>query len=311
MANFKITFLELSNAVTHALSGTPNANNPASQIVNRAVDYLVNMRSWRWRQKLFSLDFASVTITSLVRASGIVTVTCTSHGVYAGQAVRISGTAAASTLFDGVWTVSGAADANHFTFTQNAGPDEAATSPGVMFRSYIALPADFGSLLTVQSAANSFRCCQPASMQEVIEMRQFGFSTAYVLWYAESWIPQLTVTSEPAPCLEIYPTPTAAFLGALQGVYLRRLPTMSANTDMPDMPGNFHSLLMTLCRAFAVSTEEQQSGEDWAMFNAMLPTYAAEDGFAQGSPAGRMRSQLSPRNTPVAQFYPNGRITTN
>lgn len=312
MANNTYTFLTLQNAVTHALAGTPNANNPASFIVNRALDYLVSLRGWIWRQKPLSLDYTQHTISAITRVSALITVTSSvAHNLVPGLAVFISGTVSSTNVpLNGAYTVATIVSTTIYTVLQSGSPpDDSSVTGGSWLGGAINLPADFAGFVTLKSATNSFRDVISTSMEDLLDRRQFAYGSTYELYYAVSFIPQTTTTSEPTPCIQVFPTPIQSQVGALQGIYNRRIPPMVGNTDLPDIPSTFHNLLYLLCRAFAVSSEEDQTGTDWSMFNSMIGGYADEDGAMQGPMQGKMRSTLHPRTYPVSQFYPNGRIT--
>lgn len=312
MANNLYNVTALTTAITHALAGTPNANNPPLQIINRSLQYMSDLRPWLWRQKPFSLDFTANAISTMTRVSSTITVTTTlAHGLIVGLPVAISGSIGSTTTpFNGSFTVASVASATVFTVVQSGNPpDDVATTPGTWLGGFAPLPADFSQVWVLKSATNSFRDVMPTSMEDLISRRQFAYGSSYELFYCVSYLPQTTLLVEPQPILQLFPTPTVSLAGALQGVYLRRIPALVNGTDMPDIPSPFHELLLVLCRALAVSTEEDQMGTDWALFDKMLPTFAAEDGMMQGSRFARMVSTLHSRTYPVSQFYPNGRIT--
>jgi hypothetical protein len=313
MANDTYTFAALQAGVTHALAGTPNPSNPATLIVNRALDYLVSLRAWIWRQKPLSLDYLQHPNSSITRVSSLITVnTATAHGLIPGLPIVLFGVTSSTTVpLNGAYTVASTPTGSQFTVLQSGSPpdDNAPSAPGSWLGGYITLPADFASFVTLKSATNSFRDVIPTTMEDLLDRRQFAYGSTYELYYCVSYIPQSTTTSEPTPIIQVFPTPTQAQVGALQGIYCRRIQPMVGGTDLPDIPSTFHHLLYILARAFAISSEEDQSGTDWQMFNTMLATYATEDGAMQGPMQGKMRSTLHPRTYPVSQFYPNGRIT--
>jgi hypothetical protein len=236
MANLTFSFSALQDAVTHVLARTPNSKSPASQIVNRALAWLVKKHPWTWRRMTFNASL-------------------------------------------------------------------------VIAQAYVTLPADFASLHVLKSAAGSFNVVEPVSLETLMEYRQYEFPASNQLYYCPSYLPQTSATAEPAPVLQIYPTPSASSANALAGIYNRRIRMMTAGTDLPEIPGDYHDLLLVLCRAFAAATEDEQVGPDWVLFNAMLPDYIAEDAMASGWSIGRMKSTVGGATLPLSQFYPNGRIT--
>ncbi len=299
-------FQGLQRAVTHVLAGTANANSPATEIVNRALNMLVKVRPWRWRQKAMSLSFTSLTPSSLVRASNVVTATVAGHGLTSGASIRVTGSTGTTNAFDGSFTVVSIVDANTFTYAQ-AGANETATAPGTIILGYCVLPADFSAMIALKSAVNSFREVRATSLDDLLERRQFAYGANYETWYALSYLGQTSLTTEPTAILELFPVPVSAVVGALQGFYYRRVPNLNNATDLPDIPGEFHELLRVLCRALALSTEEDQLGTDWQLYQRMLAEFDADDGAAQGVVIGRMTSTIH-RGQRISQFYPNGRV---
>lgn len=295
MANQRYTFLQLQTAVTHALHGTANSNSPAAQIVNRAVGYLAKRHNWRWRQRPLSLDLSSYAITTLARASDLVTVTRTAHGLVAGVTVNIVGSVATTNAFNGQFTVNTVPTANTFTYVQ-AGANETATTPGSYIPGFIPLPTDFDEIVTLESNGRSLRSFHPCEIHELMARRANSVVvTTLDLWYALSWLPQASVTAAMTAVLEIWPILATATPGLFQGMYRRIIPLMSADTDYPDIPDAYHDLLMVLCRAMAQSTEEDAAGQDWQLFNAMLPDYIASDSRSTGVIAGTLARTIRMR----------------
>lgn len=185
-------------------------------------------------------------------------------------------------------------------------------------QSYIELPGDFDQLKVLKSAYGTFRDVVEVSLDKLAELRQFAFGSSFEMYYSLSWNIHTgdndddnDVDEWMLPSLEIFPTPSADAPSALQGTYLRRIPMMELeDDDGPEIPGQYHHLLLVLCRAMAVSSEESQAGEDWRLFNQMLPTYTDKDGRIGGWSAGKMRATVGRSAYPlVSQFWPNGNIT--
>jgi len=298
----------LETSITHALHGAPASSGyTAADIANLALGYLVKKRPWRWRQKLMSLDFKSLTPVSLTRAANVVTAVINAHGLPVGAAFRITGSTAVTDGFDGTFTIASVVGVNSVTWSQ-VGAAEVATAPGTLVKGYVELPEDFAGIITINSATSSFRAVLPCSIMELSQMRQMSAGAAYQTFYAVSWLGQATTILIPTPILEIFPSPTVALVGALQGAYWRLIPKMAAGTDYPDIPADLHDLLDVLCRAMAVSLEEDVTSSEWQRFNAMFAEYAAEDGAAVGPVVGQLANTLG-RGYGTSQFDPNGRIT--
>lgn len=178
--------------------------------------------------------------------------------------------------------------------------------------SQVNLPTDFDSLKTVKSSYGTFRDVAIVSLEKLSELRQFAFASSFELYVAVSWRPPVDDELTVQPILEIFPTPSASASNSLNGFYLRRIPALDVGspTAEPQIPEAYHALLLVLCRAMAVSSEESQAGEDWRLFNQMLDTYTDKDGRISGWNAGKMRNLVGRSAYPlVSQFWPNGNIT--
>lgn len=160
-------------------------------------------------------------------------------------------------------------------------------------QSYIALPLDFAQILTIKKAGDANNLVKPVSLDVLIQQRQTGAASIAELYYALSAQPQASLTAEPTQIVELYPTPTATTVGFLVGTYIRQVPKLTGSTSLPDIPAYLHPSLRVLCRAMAVSNEEQQEGSDWALFERMIAPLMVEDGQATGY-LGRARGGLAP-----------------
>lgn len=171
-----------------------------------------------------------------------------------------------------------------------------ATLSIVADQSYVNLPADFGELLQIHAAASSTGLTfQPASLEQVALSRVYTPITAGVtFFYAISTPVQTLATDTMAQRLELGPTPDAAYAAGIAIVYLALPREMTGDTDVPEVPYGFFSLLRRAVRAFAVSDSVQQAGHDWELLNRQLGDYVAADTFAAnpGGQAGQLVSQL-------------------
>lgn len=184
--------------------------------------------------------------------------------------------------------------ANHAPWTWR---QKALSVPSVANQSYINLPTDFQEFLTVKRAGDT-TCgmVESVTIDRIIEARQSGATTLAAggagLFYCLNFTPQTSVTAEPTPIVELYPTPTSLINPFLVGVYLRQIPKLSGSTDLPDIPSTFHELLLWWCRAYAVAYETGQFGADAQMVSNLLAECERLDGRSQGH-VGRMRGGLA------------------
>src|ERR1700693_1890679 len=130
------TLLDLQNAITHVLAGTPNALNPATALINRAINWVATRTYWHFRQRQFALSVIQNANVSITRGSdGMTTtvVTVNPHGLYNGAQVQIVGsvtTTPGDVPFNSSYIVASVVNATTFT-VQNAGnPSDTASTPG-------------------------------------------------------------------------------------------------------------------------------------------------------------------------------------
>lgn len=119
-------------------------------------------------------------------------------------------------------------------------------------------------------------------------MRSYGtYTGASPQYFAITFSSQQSAAALPLYKLEIFPTPTATVASFISGIYFRRVALLTGDTNYPDLPALFHPLLARLCRAMALSYEEQaatgHAAEEWAVFQQQLVHYINEDGRNQTS----------------------------
>lgn len=290
-----------------AISGVTtdfDTGNAAVDLVNDSVQFLAGEHDWSWTRRPLILDFATVAITTIVRTSNVLTITKTTHGLLAGDYIRITG----STSADGQYYVASVTSANVFTCNQ-AGDDESLATAGSYIKGFVALPADFHGLVTLERNA-MIRSARAVSMQRITQYR--SANGTYIVgpvgcFYAVRASPQSATTSAGTLRLELFPTPTEAETAALAGEYKRAIPTLAAGSDIPDIgPGGpIHACLRTLVRAMAISTEEERAGEDWRRYERMLETCKARDGDAQAN-LGQIEGGVGEQDTYIDHLYPTG-----
>lgn len=303
--------------IRSVLHGNACADLPMIETANRALQYLWSEKPWQWRRRLLSLDIAASTPTSYVRSSNVVTVVLTTHGLSTGSMFAITqSTAPNGFSFNGVFQVASVVDANTFTFNQVASDGTCdgtnGTSTGKLVRSYLVLPEDVGEIETLNGPPNTFYRVFPASMDEVIDRRRY-YVTITDYFYCMSYRDQLTPDGEPRPVLEMSPVPIIPFtigipaIGFFTGAYFKRIPLLVNDSDVPNMPGRFGDIWLTLCRALAYSNETEQAGQDWAMYHGRIAKEWGDDANIGGPFKGRMVNTLG-RRLGQANFVPRGNI---
>jgi hypothetical protein len=168
------------------------------------------------------------------------------------------------------------------------------------------LPDDFGDLIDLVGSTvardTAVRKADPATINRV---RVFGITSNFSLVYFLGQKSQTAVTAPGKRVLEIAPLPTADLADALYLTYRKLIPTLSGDTDVPNIPYGYFELLRRLVRAIAVSDTIQQAGHDWQLFNSMLIDYKAADTAAGGSDVGTLRSQVDDMDSDVLRIAPH------
>lgn len=247
--------------------------------------------------------------------NGVAWVYYPNHGLQSGLYVSLINVTSAATdgsSFNGSYEIQ-TPDGNTFTYANpgttgsNAPQDlnPQSISPngyGQWIGGQVTLPSDFSSMKTLAAPNLSLRVVAPVTLGQLMERRQYSLGSTLECYYAVSYLPQASVTTEPAPTMHLFPVPTFAQQNYLQGFYIRRLPQLVNSTDVPDVPSNFQTLVYHACRAFAVSNEEDRAGEDWRITN-MLVTQLSEHDAVNQEPQGYMRKTVTSDWMPSGNYF--------
>jgi len=125
---------------------------------------------------------------------------------------------------------------------------------------------------------------RPASLDLITRYRTGGgiFTAGpFNFLYAIRTVPQSAASATPTKRLELYPTPAAAETAALTGEYTRFVPKLTGGTNVADIGVGCFPTLRRLCRALAISTEEERAGEDWRAYERGLAQCKLRDGDEQ------------------------------
>lgn len=156
---------------------------------------------------------------------------------------------------------------------------------------YADLPTDALEVQTLRYAADVQGYLQPSTIADLLLWRQGIWIEQLPTgqqFYAVGWQPQITAGDVPRARLELWPTPAESIADAIKGTYLRVIRKLTGEDEYPDMPAPFHQALKLLVRALAVSNQEQQEGEDWRLFQQLIPSFMRADGSQQTN-LGMMR----------------------
>lgn len=172
----------------------------------------------------------------------------------------------------------------------------------VAAQDWAALPSDLIQIRSLRRKAPGLRQVIPSTLDTIALLRQqVGYTGGDYFW-ALAWEPD-----EPAvPYLELYPTPADNETGAFQGFYLRKIPDLASSSDIPAIPIYLHPILKHLCRAFAISNEQDRMGIDWEIAQAGIQDAIKKDGSGQPD-VGTLYRQIrttSGESYDMERFYP-------
>lgn len=90
---------------------------------------------------------------------------------------------------------------------------------------------------------------------------------------------QTTASTLPTQTIYVFPKPPSSVSAAFDMIYLRVIPKLSADTDVPDMPAKFHILLKQAVRAHALSEDHNEpfASQEMERYQAMLDAFIKED----------------------------------
>src|SRR5690606_34861489 len=158
---------------------------------------------------------------------------------------------------------------------------------------YLAMPADFGSIVAV-GPGSLRRPLWLTTIDYVVQLRQNGQSESTAFWGALVQPGQASASqAPPAARLALYPTPSTTTADAFTLTYRAGWTALSADTDVANLPEFFEPLLVEMVSAFAKSREEMDPAVRQATIAAIKagPVFAAvvaEDGSRQAH-CGPMR----------------------
>lgn len=146
------------------------------------------------------------------------------------------------------------------------------------------LPADFGGMVQLWGNASPYNTkrFRPVHNWELPIIRQQATAVAAnavlatTIFYAVTGKTQASATALGKYQLELAPTPGATTATAFKLVYLRLPGTLTSDTDVPDLPPDFHDVMLQAVRAFATMRESiATSADDWSRLHEMLKAQIA------------------------------------
>lgn len=176
-------------------------------------------------------------------------------------------------------------------------------------QSYVELPADFGELNSLTYPGTLLKAMTPTSMAQLQRMRATTvLSPRYQYFYAintgriDDDFPEDGLTIQ---VIELYPTPTESVTDALTITYLRDVPELTDNGDIPMVPEWLEHCLVLLCRAKAsVIEDDDPNCPSLQEYNRVLKSMIARDSRSQ-TRYGIMRGGLYADADGLDPFYPS------
>lgn len=123
--------------------------------------------------------------------------------------------------------------------------------------SRIGLPSDVERISNVYRGRPNSGGAFVSTMEELQELEEsYITGSSYITGYSFEW-GTATAKSVPVPVLRVWPPRTSEDVDALSCIYLRAWPTVDNEDDTIPIPPFMESLFIEICRAYAVSYEDQ------------------------------------------------------
>lgn len=252
--------LNLQRLRDHALAilgEQHDARVDATEVVNEAGRYLVSMHPWKFLERpraLLSFS-APISISNATWTESTKTLTkASAFGDYTftkGDRIQITdGTGATA----GYYNIASKTSDNAITLETSIGSDADGETDidGTICFPYVALPADFDTLVKVESTNNYTRQVILTSLGHIETLRGDITEATLDYYVAIEYPAQPTTTDQqPGARLCLYPTALSASTDALSVVYRAGWVELSSNSQVSHVPAEYDALLSELVRAFA------------------------------------------------------------
>ena len=176
-------------------------------------------------------------------------------------------------------------------------------------QSYVELPADFGELNSLTYPGTLLKSMTPTTFAQLQRMRATEvLSPQYQYYYAintgriDDDFPEEGLSIQ---VIELYPTPTESVTDALTITYLRDVPDLELDADVPQIPLWLDHCLMLLVRAkAAVIEDDDPDSPSIQEYNRVFKQMIARDSRSQ-TRYGIMRGGLYPQADGLDPLYPS------
>lgn len=176
-------------------------------------------------------------------------------------------------------------------------------------QSYVELPFDFGELNSLTYPGTLLKAMTPTTMAQLQRLRATQvLSPRYQYFYAinsgriDDDFPENGLGVQ---VIELYPTPVDSVSDALTITYLRDVPELDGDGDVPMIPEWLEHCMVLLVRAkAAVIEDDDPNSPSLQEYNRVLKTMIARDSRSQ-TRYGIMRGGLYPDADGLDPFYPS------
>lgn len=178
---------------------------------------------------------------------------------------------------------------------------------------WIALPTDFGEIISLMPASSLLGSVTPASMSQIDNMRAAAIATPTgSFWYAVEFLGS-AAQNPPTPRLAIWPTPTTSTVGALILRYRAGWTLLGGDSDVAVVPGFCEGLLrqcVVICARGYLEEDEMTLAERFEVLagSALYHMARQRDGMTQQN-VGPMQGGAVADMGPTTQLYnPDARV---
>lgn len=251
--------------IDHALAGEISTEIDKIGLVNRAGEFLYSMHPWAFtkrRSKLIDTR-AEITVSNATwtEASLLVSKTnaFTNYSFVEGDQFQVTGGANALLTNSAVTFIEVASATNSgVVLYQSLGSDADGDSDidGTIRANSVSLPADFRSIIDIQSTDSLIRGVKMVSIQTINELRTTQLDVSADWDYCGAVVYS---GSPPVPILELWPTPSRKVLGEFTIFYKKRWTRKYTDSDLLDFPEFVDHLFLEIVRAYAKSYEHNAS----------------------------------------------------
>lgn len=269
-----LTLAQLREYAKHAIGGgdpsviVVDAATTLNQWVNEAGTLLVSAYTWKFLERPMRYgSFERVDVTGAVYSHSTRTLTkAGAFSTFYHDAGAVFVASSGTGVVAGEYGIAGRVSDDAITLLGDGlgqSADGSSNVSGHVVYSYVRLPADFHSLVSV-TVSERFGRVELTSLSDLMRRRTFDVPYGPDYWAAVSHPPQTSSgSSAPAPILLLWPTPkhiSSTDDDALVVVYRAGWQPLLSDSSVPNVPEWIEPLLVQFVRAVAQGYEEADTG---------------------------------------------------